>query len=205
MSVSFSRDHRLSPTGENLEIPAEIVQGNSVTWRDISTQDNLGNAISSADWTLTYYFGGPTTLSVVSTAYSSGWETTLSAAQTAAMNDSQSAAYFWQATVTKATQVITIGSGSLRIVKNLATAVAGFDGRTQTEIDLAAVQAEISARISGGTAIEYTIGTRRLRKEDMAALLTLESSLKRQVYMEKAAQNIANGLGDPRQMYVRFR
>ena len=66
------------------------------------------------------------------------------------------------------------------------------------------MQVEISARISGGTAIEYTIGSRRLRKEAMSELLTLESSLKRQVYMEKAAQQMANGLGDPRQMYVRF-
>lgn len=187
-----------------MEIPSEIVQGNSVTWRDAATTDSLGNAITSADWTLTYYFGGPTTFNVVGTAYSSGWEVSLSAAQTGAMNDSLSANYFWQATVTKASQVITIGNGSLRIIKNLATAVAGFDGRSQTEIDLAAVQAEISSRISGGTTIEYQIGSRRLRKEAMSELLTLESSLKRQVYMEKAAQQMANGLGDPRQMYVRF-
>lgn len=187
-----------------MEIPSEIVQGNSVTWRDIATTDNLGAAITSADWVLTYYFGGPTTFNVVGTAYSSGWEVTLSATQTAAMNDSLSPNYFWQATVTKASDAVTIGSGNLRIIKNLATAIAGFDGRTQAEIDLAAVQVEISARISGGTAIEYTIGSRRLRKEAMSELLTLESSLKRQVYMEKAAQQMANGLGDPRQMYVRF-
>lgn len=187
-----------------MQIPASIVQGNSVTWRDLSTQDNLGNSITSNDWTLTWYFSGPTTFSVTSTASSTGWETTLSAAQTTAMNESRTPNYYWQATVTKAAQVITIGSGRLTVLKNLASSVAGYDGRTQSEIDLAAVQAEIQARISGGAAIEYTIGTRRLRKEALSELMALESRLKLMVSKERKAQSLANGLGDPRNVFVRF-
>lgn len=120
------------------------------------------------------------------------------------MNESRTPNYFWQATVTKAAQVITIGSGRLTVLKNLALSVAGYDGRTQSEIDLAAVQAEIQARISGGATIEYTIGTRRLRKEALSELMALESRLKLLVSKERKAQDLANGLGDPRNVYVRF-
>ena len=53
-------------------------------------------------------------------------------------------------------------------------------------------------------AIPSLVFWRYFRARIDSYLLTLESSLKRQVYMEKAAQQMANGLGDPRQMYVRF-
>lgn len=120
------------------------------------------------------------------------------------MVDSQTPDYFWTARATKSGSVVTVGSGQITVLKDIATANPGFSGKTQTEIDLQAVQNEIRARISGGMTIEYEIGNRRLRKESMSELLTLESSLKSQVSKERRAQMIANGLGDPRNVYVRF-
>lgn len=189
-----------------MNIPPIIVQGDSVTWRDAPTSDNLGNTISSPSWALTWYFSGPTILTVTSTANAGGWETSLTSAQTAAMTaaTSQSANYFWQATASFGAQKVTIGTGTLLIQQNLATATAGYDGRTQAEQDLAAVQAEIRARVTGGMTVEYQIGSRRLRKEPMTALLELESRYKMIVAKERQAQSIANGLGDPRNTYVRF-
>ena len=189
-----------------MDIPSIIVQGDSVTWRDAPTTDNLGNEISPPAWTLTWYFTGPTAFSAVSTSGQGGWETSLTAIQTAAMTaaTSQTANYYWQATATLGLQKVTIGTGLLLIQKNLATATAGYDGRTQAEQDLAAVQAEIRARVSGGMTVEYQIGSRRLRKEAMTALLELESRFKMIVSKERQAQSIANGLGDPRNTYVRF-
>lgn len=190
-----------------MNIPPIIVQGDTATWRDVPTKDNLGNAISSPDWTLTWYFTGPHAISITSTAYSGGWETSITSAQTAAFHAAgpdQRPNYFWQATATRSGQKITIGTGVLLIQQDIATAQPNYDGRTQSEQDLAAVQQEIRARIGGGMTVEYSIGSRRLRKEPMTALLELESSLKMKVSRERQAQSIANGLGDPRNTFVRF-
>lgn len=166
----------------------------------------MGNTISAPGWTLTWYFSGPTAFSVVSTTYQDGWETTLTAAQTAAMTATANgeANYYWQATASNGSIKHTIGTGQITIQPNLANAAAGYDGRTQAERDLAAVRAAIQARISGGMVAEYHIGSRRLRNEPMEALLALESRLKLIIAKERQAQAIANGLGDPRNTFVRF-
>jgi hypothetical protein len=58
--------------------------------------------------------------------------------------------------------------------------------------------------ISGGAVAEYTIGSRRLKKMEMTDLLALESTLKASVKREQAAQLMANGLGNPHNLFVRF-
>jgi len=191
-----------------VKIPSTIISGDSVSWLDASGVDSLGNTVTSTDWTLTWYFSGPTILSVVSTANNDGWKTSLTSAQTAAMtavaNPSDAANYFWQATASKLTEKVTLGTGTLSITQNLANAVAGYSGKTQAEQDLLNIQSAIRARISGGVIHEYHIGTRRLRNEPVAELLKLESRFKLIVSKERQAQSIANGLGDPRNTFVRF-
>ena len=189
-----------------MNIPSKIIQGDTVVWRNGPAKDSLGTLITSDGWSLDYYFGGPTVLAVNGVADGDGWEMTLASDQTAAMTASadNAANYYWQATATKGQVRITIGTGTLQILKNLATAGPGFDGRTKSEKDLAAVRAVIDARINGGVVSEYQIGTRRLKNEPIADLLALESRLKLLVSKERQAQSIANGLGDPRTTYVRF-
>jgi hypothetical protein len=70
--------------------------------------------------------------------------------------------------------------------------------------DLAAVQAAIRAMVSGGAVAEYTIGTRRLKKMELTDLLQLEGKLKAEVKREQAAALMANGLGNPFNLFVRF-
>lgn len=191
-----------------MKIPGSIIQGDTVTWRDAPTRDNLNQTITSGEWTLTWHFNGPTKFSIVATPYEDGWETTISAAQSEQMTPltppSTRPNYFWQATATDGDRTVTIGTGAISVLKNLATAPASFDGRSQAERDLAAVQQAIQARIKGGVIHEYVIGTRRLRNEPMTELLALESRLKLIVSRERRAQLIANGLGDPRNTFVRF-
>lgn len=191
-----------------MNIPGKITQGDTIVWRDRPAKDSLGNQISAPDWTLTYYFNGPTRFNVVADPTDDGWEVSLTSEQTAAMTPVASvgtpANYYWQATATKGGQTITIGSGTLTVLQNLATAPASYDGRTKAEKDLAAVQQAIDARINGGVIHEYWIGTRKLRNEPISELLALESRLKLIVSKERQAQAIANGLGDPRNTFVRF-
>jgi hypothetical protein len=78
------------------------------------------------------------------------------------------------------------------------------DGRSQAQQDLDAVQAAIRTIVAGGVAKEYTIGNRSLKKYDMADLLQLESKLKAEVKREQMADLIANGLGNPHNLFVRF-
>ena len=66
------------------------------------------------------------------------------------------------------------------------------------------MQAAIRAIVAGGAVSEYTIGTRTLKKMDMADLVMLESRLKGMVIRDQKAALIANGLGNPTSLYVRF-
>lgn len=175
-------------------------------WRDVAGRDNLGNAISSADWVLTYYLRTDKThegATVVGTAYGTGWEFTISQSTSAGFD---AGTWYWQAEATKAGEHITLGAGQLEVLPSLSYTgqPAAFDGRSQAQKDLDAVQAAIRAIISGGAVAEYTIGNRRLKKMEMADLLTLEGKLKAEVKREQAAQLAANGLGNPHNLFVRF-
>ena len=190
-----------------MNIPALIRAGDTVKWRDVAASDNLGNAITSATWTLTYYIRfnrnnhGAT---AVGTAYGTGWEFTLSAATTGGFHEDDTG--YWQAVATKAGEIITLGAGQFDVDPSLAYTgtPAAVDNRSQAQKDLDAVQATIRAMVSGGAVAEYTIGNRRLKKMELTDLLALESTLKAAVKREQAAQLMANGLGNPHNLYVRF-
>ena len=78
-----------------------------------------------------------------------------------------------------------------------------LDGRTQAETDLTAVQTAIRAIVAGG-AKQYSIGNRAFTKLDLSELMERESRLKAEVKREQKAQLIANGLGNPHNLFVRF-
>ncbi|MFZ9336517.1 MAG: hypothetical protein ACO248_11650 [Burkholderiaceae bacterium] len=191
-----------------MNIPAQIRAGDTVTWRDEAARDVFGNPIGSGNgWTLTYYFRfnrnnhGAT---VVGTAYGQGWEFSLTAATTEGFHADDTG--YWQAVATKAGETVTLGSGQFQIEANLAYVgtPAAFDNRSQAQKDLDAVQAAMRAIVSGGAVAEYTIGSRRLKKMEMADLIQLESKLKAEVKREQAATMVANGLGSPHNLFVRF-
>jgi hypothetical protein len=187
-----------------LNIPAEFFQGDSVAWHDPAIRSLDGRSITSPDWTLIYYFGGPTIFQVTGTPKGGGWDLTLSPAQTSAMTPSPTPNYAWQAVATSGTQRLTVGSGTARTVRTFQGATAPVDTRSQDEIDLAAVQAAIRARIAGGGIAEYAIGSRRLRNEGMTELLKIEGTIKARIRRSRRRQSIANGQGDPTISYVSF-
>lgn len=176
-------------------------------WRDDASTDTLGNAITSVDWTLTYYIRfnrnnhGAT---AVGSAYGQGWQFTLSSATTDGFHAEDTG--YWQAVATMAGEKITLGAGQFEVDENLyyTGTPAAVDNRSQAQKDLDAVQAAIRAIISGGAVAEYTIGSRRLKKMEMADLIQLESKLKAEVKREQAATMVANGLGSPHNLFVRF-
>jgi hypothetical protein len=181
--------------------------GDTVKWRDDASADVFGNAITSTGgWTLTYYIRfnrnnhGAT---AVGSAYGSGWQFTLSSATTGGFHEDDTG--YWQAVATKAGESITLGAGQFDVDPNLyyTGTPAAVDNRSQAEEDLAAVQAAIRAIVVRG-AKQYSIGNRSYTSIELGQLMQLESSLKAQVKREQAASLIANGLGNPHNLFVRF-
>ena len=189
-----------------MNIPTTIRAGDTVKWRDNPTSDTFGNEVNSDAWTLKYYLRTNTWgdgATITGSAYGTGWEFTIAAGTT---TEFEAGTWYWQAVATKDSEVLTLGNGRLEVTAALtySGSPASFDGRSQAQKDLEAVQAAIRAIVSGGAVQEYRIGTRNLKKYELADLIQLEAKLKADVKREQQAELIANGLGNPRNMFVRF-
>ena len=192
-----------------MKIPPQLTAGTTVTWDDTPTTDNLGTPLDPAAYTLTYYFRFNEVFSAVTTtatAVDGNWRTTLSAATTGTMS---AGTWYWSAVATgiaDPTIKHELGRGQLDVAASLtyAGSTKAYDGRTQAEKDLAAVQSAIRTLMQGGSVQEYRIGTRSIKRYDLSELIMLEGRLKAEVKREQTAQLIANGLGNPRNMFVRF-
>jgi len=189
-----------------VNIPSEIRAGDTLQWRDVAGVDNLGNEVSSSDYTLTYYLrfnAASEGATVVGTAYGTGWQFSIAAATSVNFD---AGTWYWQAVATKTGSTITLGSGQSTVLAALSYSgtPAALDGRSQAQKDLDAVQAAIRTIVAGGVVRQYTIGNRSLSKYDLTDLLALETKLKADVNREQKAQLIANGLGNPFNLFVRF-
>jgi len=187
-------------------LPATIRTGDSYSWIELPSYDNLGNAITSATWTATLYLrfnkAAEAATIVGAARVDGGWDFAIAAATSTGFDAGQ---WFYQLVATSGAQSITLRTGTLEVQLALGytgTATA-FDGRSQAEIDLEAVQAAIRAIISKG-AKQYTIANRSFTATDLGQLMKRESQLKAIVAQEKAADSIAKGLGDPGSLFVRF-
>jgi len=190
-------------------IPSSITAGVDVVWIDAATTDIFGNDVTNVTHNLTYYFRLNTAgegASATGVAYENGWKVTLPAATSAAMDASPN--WYFQALLTAISggAVTEYSRGQIEVQASLvyAGSPAAFDGRTQSQKDLDAVQAAIRSLMTGGATQEYRIGNRSLKRYDLTELLALESRLKAVVARENKAKLIASGLGDPNNLYVRF-
>jgi hypothetical protein len=191
-----------------VNIPQKIQAGTTAIWVDDATVDIFGNAVDNSTHSLIYYLRANTAgegVTATAVAYDSGWKTTLPVATTGAMN---AGLWYFQAVATSLSDstVIELGRGSFRVEQSLTYSgdPTAFDGRSQAQKDLEAVQGAIRSIISGGGVAEYRIGNRSLKKYELSDLLALETRLKAEVAREKKAETIANGLGNPSSLFVRF-
>ena len=191
-----------------MAIPSLIRAGDTVRWIEPATVDTLGNPVSSGAWTATAYLrfnAASEALTINSTARNDGgWQFEISATASSGMDAGR---WYYQARAQQGAVLITLATVSLTVERSLAYTggAAAFDGRSQARKDLEAVQAAIRSIINGGAVSEYTIGTRRLKKMPLPDLIALENKLKADVVRDERAESIANGLGDPRKLHVRFR
>jgi hypothetical protein len=186
-------------------IPATIRAGDTVTWQQGPTSAPLHQSIDSSSWTLTYYLRTSATegATVVGVPEGQGWVLTIAAATTATFTPGQ---WYWQAVATLNGDAVTIGTGQLQVLPALdySGTPGAFDGRSQIQKDLEAVQAAIRSLVAGGAVQQYSIGNRQLSRYQLNQLIELESKLKAELKREQKAELIANGLGNPHNLFVRF-
>ena len=182
-----------------MAFPSEIRAGDAVEWTD-----DLAPTANS----YTYYFrtnaaAGATCSGTLSNGI---WSFTLSGATTANFT---AGAWFYQAISVTAGAPTTQRYGGFDVLPSLtySGSATAIDLRSQAQIDLEAVEVAIRALASG--AQEYRIGTatggRMVKRAELAQLIAWRDRLKADVAREKLAENVANGKGDGRSLYIRFR
>jgi hypothetical protein len=187
-------------------VPSLIYAGDTVVFDVPAFRDSIGTVIDSGTYTLTWYARTNTAsegATIVGTAESTGWRVTVPAATTAGFD---AGLWTWQAIATYTTLTYTAGRGQFTVKASAKyTGTPGaFDDRSRAEIDLSFVEAAIRTLAQGGMVQEYTIGGRSLRRYKMVELLQLRDSLKNEVAMERRAERIRQGLGNPGLAKVRF-
>ena len=182
-----------------MPLPQIIVIGDTVKFTLAATAD-----YSAPTWTRKVALRqrlGAAVIDVTGVANAGSWDFTITATQSATLVAGEVQAQDW---VEKAAERFTLAIGTLQAQPNVMAGGANFDGRTQVQKDLDAVQAAIRAKIAGGDVQEYTIGSRSLKKMMMADLIALENKLRLDVARERRGAAAAQGLGNGRNVFVRF-
>lgn len=179
----------------------KIIAGDSL---DFTT--SVADYPASDGWTLKYRlvprFTSPAQDPVTITAATyevDGYRVELGPSQT----DWQPGAYSWASWVEKAGARVTLEQGGeLTVAPNPAAMTAGTDLRSEAEQALAAVSALLKGKATTGQA-EYAINGRSLKSYPLTELIQLQSSLRRQVNIERAAAGLAPNTSGIRRILMR--
>jgi hypothetical protein len=187
-------------------VPSIIYTGDTFAFDVPAFKDAIGTNIDSATYTLTWYARtnvNSEAATVVGTAEGSGWRVIVPAATT---NGFSVGVWTWQAIATYSTFQYTAGRGQFTVKASAkyAGTPSAFDDRSRAEIDLSHVETAIQTLAQGGMVQEYQIGGRTLKRYKMEELLQLRDSLKNEIAMERKAEKIRQGLGNPGLAKVRF-
>lgn len=186
-----------------MNIPGIATAGDTITWFDDVVTDNQGNFYEPGNYDLKYSLRGPSALDVTAFNTNGQWKTTIAPADSEKLAAGQ---YYWIAVVTNAGgDRFTVGTGQITIQVDLTGQQAGYDGRNTAKKIIDAIDAEILARTSGGSTLEYTIAGRSLRKETLQSLQAIRADWVAIYAKEVRAQRMAQGLGDPTARFVQFR
>ncbi|HEY5580210.1 MAG TPA: hypothetical protein VIK56_03455, partial [Rhodoferax sp.] len=113
--------------------------------------------------------------------------------------------YAWTAIITSGAERITVGSGQTTITPDVTTQIAGFDPRSVAQRALEACEAAMATfNATGGKVKKYDIAGRSMEFQTIGDLMTLHSFWKAKVMGELHMQSVANGLGNPRNLFNRF-
>ena len=185
-----------------VNVPQSLIAGDSASWLDDAITLADGRRADSSAWTLRYSLRGPTQLDLTASASGSGWKTALSASASSVLTAGD---YAWVAILSRQTERFTVGQGRVTVQLDITTVTTAWDGRSAAQKALADCEAALAdVSVSGLRTKKYKIANREREFSTIAELLQLRDFWKLKVMAEGTAQSLANGHGNPRNLYVRF-
>ena len=186
-------------------IPSLFRAGDTIRWRIPAGVNWLNESVTNTDYTCTAYLrfnASGEAKAIVGTAYTDGWEFVIAASSTSTMD---AGIWGYQIRAVKSGDEVTLYEGQVEVKAQMTyTGTPGaFDYRSTAQTDLDSVQSAIRSIISD-KAKSYSIGGRSFTRLDLSELRERESQLKAEVVRERKANMIANGLGNPHSLFVRF-
>lgn len=149
----------------SIDFPANLGAGLNFS-AVVTLPDNMAPA-----WTVTAVMRGAGVITLTATGDGSTFTFAVPGETTAGWPQGP---YWVSIRATKGADVIEVGKRKIDIAPDLANAEAGFDGRSQNEIALAAIQAVMAKRATIDQQ-KYTINNRELWRTPIADLLKLHS------------------------------
>lgn len=185
-----------------MNIPSQVVSGDSASWSDKQFEDAQGRVFGSGEFELTYAIRGPSTLDILAVSNAAGWSTALTAAQSSELSEGDYSVF---AVLKSGSERVTFGPVKLKVKPDPLKAAIGFDGRTVARRALEEAENALTKfKSSGGRIKKYKIGTREMEFVSTTEILELISYWRGRVTNEEAAEAAAKGLGNPRNLFVRF-
>lgn len=131
-------------------------------------------------WTMTAILRGPGQINLTATAVQLGHQFAAPASTTSAWAPGE---YWWSIRASRAGAVVEVAKGQLTIAADLAAVSGPYDGRTQNQIALDAINAVLGKRATRDQE-RYTINNRELWRTPIADLLKLRAFYAVQVKRE---------------------
>lgn len=141
-------------------------------------------AYPAQTWTVTVLMRGKSAIDLETTAEGSQHRLRVEAAETATW---QAGDYWYSIRATDGDDVVEVEQGPVVVLPDMASAGAGFEGRSQAQIALEAIDAVIAKRATLDQE-RYRINNRELYRTPIADLLKLRSYYAEQVARENAAR-----------------
>ncbi len=156
--------------------------GDSATWHD-DPVTLCGVRHTSGEWALRYELRGQSQLTVNASPDGEGWESTITTTASAPLI---AGPYAWAAFLSKGDQRVTVRTGAVIVVADLATIAGAIDSRSLAEKALAECEAALATfKGSGGKVKSYTIGTRQTEFHSLTELMQLRDFWWRRVMRER--------------------
>ena len=180
--------------------PPEIIKGDTLKW---NRQDISGD-FPATTYTLTYEFRPLGTAGVAFTIAAAADGANYSVSEAKATTAAYTAgAYEWAAYADDGTERYRLDSGTIKVLEDLASPAAGYDGRSHGRVVVDAIEAVIEGRATKDQE-SYTIAGRSLNRTPIADLLKLRDRYIDELKREDQAESVANGLASGRIVLTRF-
>lgn len=167
-----------------------MVAGDFASWTDTLPQ------YPASTWQLSYAIRGNSVLDVIATPNGDDFELLISSTESSNLIHG---VHHWQAYVAQAGNRTTIGNGAIEVVQDLASAITGYDGRSEAQKMLDAVSQAIITIGNGEMVQSYSIKGRSLSKYSLTELLQMRDRLKGEVARENARKS-----GRDNRTYIQF-